>query len=73
MGEGWGEGDKPDIPTTYIPLPLVPSRQGRGLRTFYKFIKKSSINFLYWQKHRKNRFRRNAEVVEYGRHAILRG
>ena len=35
MGEGWGEGDKSDISTTYIPLPLVPSRQGRGNGTFY--------------------------------------
>jgi hypothetical protein len=30
MGEGWGEGEKYGISVTYIPLPLIPSRQGRG-------------------------------------------
>ncbi len=31
MGEGWGEGEKYGISVTYIPLPLIPSRQGRGM------------------------------------------
>ena len=30
MGEGWGEGEYNAISTAYIPLPFVPSRQGRG-------------------------------------------
>ena len=38
MGEGWGEGEYSAISTTYIPLPFVPSRQGRGNLTFYEFI-----------------------------------
>ncbi len=28
MGEGWGEGDK--LAGSGIPLPLIPSHQGRG-------------------------------------------
>ena len=39
MGEGWGEGEYNAISTAYIPLPFVPSRQGRGNLTFYEFIK----------------------------------
>ena len=37
-GEGWGEGEKSDVSKTYIPLPLIPSRQGRGKGTFYEFV-----------------------------------
>jgi hypothetical protein len=29
-GEGWGEGEKEVFSIDYIPLPLIPSRQGRG-------------------------------------------
>jgi len=36
MGEGWGEGEYNVISITYVPLPLIPSRQGRGKLTFYK-------------------------------------
>ena len=39
MGEGWGEGEYNAISTAYIPLPFIPSRQGRGNLTFYEFIK----------------------------------
>ena len=38
MGEGWGEGEKYGISLTYIPIPLIPSRQGRGIETFYETI-----------------------------------
>jgi len=39
MGEGWGEGEKGSISTTYLPLPLIPSHKGRGNGTFYETIK----------------------------------
>jgi len=39
MGEGWGEGDKCSISTSYLPLPLIPSHKGRGIGTFYEFVK----------------------------------
>ena len=38
MGEGWGEGEYNVVSLTYIPLPLIPSRQGRGKLTFYDRI-----------------------------------
>ena len=38
-GEGWGEGEYNAILWAYVPLPLIPSHQGRGNRTFYEFIK----------------------------------
>jgi hypothetical protein len=38
MGEGRGEGGEDDISDRYIPLPLIPSRQGRGKLTFYECI-----------------------------------
>jgi len=34
MGEGRGEGEYNDISVTSIPLPFIPSRQGRGSPTF---------------------------------------
>jgi hypothetical protein len=39
MGEGWGEGEYNVISVTYVPLPFIPSHQGRGNPTFYEFIK----------------------------------
>jgi len=39
MGEGWGEGEYNAISSTYIPLPFIPSHQGRGNLIFYEFIK----------------------------------
>jgi len=39
MGEGWGEGEYSVISRTYVPLPLIPSHQGRGNSTFYETIK----------------------------------
>ena len=39
MGEGWGEGEYSVISVTYIPLPLIPSHQGRGNPTFYELVK----------------------------------
>jgi len=39
MGEGWGEGEKGSISTSYLPLPLIPSHKGRGNGTFYETIK----------------------------------
>ena len=39
MGEGWGEGVYDIISITYVPLPLIPSHQGRGNPTFYECIK----------------------------------
>ena len=38
-GEGWGEGEEIGISTTYSPLPLIPSHEGRGKKTFYKTVK----------------------------------
>jgi hypothetical protein len=43
MGEGWGEGEYNVISLTYTPLPLIPSRQGRGNLTFYEFINTDSV------------------------------
>jgi len=31
MGEGWGEGEYNVILRTYVPLPLFPSHEGRGI------------------------------------------
>ena len=39
MGEGRGEGEYSAISCTYVPLPFVPSHQGRGNPTFYECIK----------------------------------
>ena len=42
MGEGWGEGEESrNSNKLFIPLPFIPSRQGRGDSTFYE-----TINFL---------------------------
>jgi len=39
MGEGWGEGrESRNSGKLFIPLPFIPSRQGRGYSTFYEFI-----------------------------------
>ena len=38
-GEGWGEGEKSRyFQKLFIPLPFLPSRQGRGNATFYEII-----------------------------------
>jgi hypothetical protein len=38
-GEGWGEGEKSRyFHKLFIPLPFLPSRQGRGNATFYGII-----------------------------------
>jgi len=34
MGEGWGEGEYNVISVTSIPLPFIPSHQGRENPTF---------------------------------------
>ena len=34
MGEGMDEGEYNVVLLTYAPLPLIPSRQGRGNSTF---------------------------------------
>jgi len=39
MGEGRGEGENTAISTSYVPLPFIPSHQGRGNPTFYECIK----------------------------------
>jgi hypothetical protein len=39
MGVGWGEGEESrNSGKLFIPLPFIPSRQGRGYSTFYEFI-----------------------------------
>ena len=38
MGEGRGEGDNAAIPPSYVPLPFIPSHQGRGNPTFYETV-----------------------------------
>jgi hypothetical protein len=39
-GEGQGEGEKSrNFNKLFIPLPIIPSRQGRGNLTFYETIK----------------------------------
>jgi len=37
-GEGWGEGEEIGISTTYSSLPLIPSHEGRGKKTFYEIV-----------------------------------
>ncbi len=40
MGEGWGEGEESrNFNKLFIPLPIIPSRQGRENFTFYEIIK----------------------------------
>jgi len=39
MGEGRGEGENNAILSSYVPLPFIPSHQGRGNPTFYESIK----------------------------------
>jgi len=34
MGEGRGEGENTAISSSYVPLPFIPSHQGRGNPTF---------------------------------------
>ena len=41
-GEGRGEGENTAISTSYVPLPFIPSHQGRGNPTFYETV----INYL---------------------------
>ncbi len=36
---GGGEGESNAIPSSYIPLPLIPFRQGRENLTLYENIK----------------------------------
>jgi len=38
MGEGRGEGENTAISSSYIPLPFIPSHQGRGNSTFYETV-----------------------------------
>jgi hypothetical protein len=39
-GEGQGEGEESrNFNKLFIPLPFIPSRQGRGNSTFYEIIK----------------------------------
>ncbi|MCD6153506.1 MAG: hypothetical protein J7J07_06315 [Syntrophobacterales bacterium] len=38
MGEGRGEGEYSAISSSYVPLPFIPSHEGRGNLTFYRFI-----------------------------------
>jgi hypothetical protein len=39
-GEGQGEGEESgNFNQLFIPLPFIPSRQGRGNSTFYEIIK----------------------------------
>jgi len=42
MGEGRGEGEYNAISITYIPLPLIPSHQGRGNPTFCESVNSDS-------------------------------
>jgi len=39
MGEGRGEGENAAISSSYVPLPFIPSHQGRGNPTFYKTVR----------------------------------
>jgi hypothetical protein len=42
-GEGQGEGEElRNFNKLFIPLPIIPSRQGRGNLTFYEIIKVQS-------------------------------
>ena len=62
MGEGRGEGEYNTISLTYIPLSLIPYRQGRGNSIFCEAIRisitKYGTNFvgnykesnIFWQK-----------------------
>ena len=43
-GEGRGEGENTAISTSYVPLPFIPSHQGRENPTFYECIKIALIS-----------------------------
>jgi len=52
MGEGRGEGENTAISSSYVPLPFIPSHQGRGYPIFYEtvnfdaFVKSSAMPFF---------------------------
>ena len=46
MGEGRGEGENTAISSSYVPLPFIPSHQGRGNPTFYETVKSCRHIFL---------------------------
>jgi hypothetical protein len=51
MGEGWGEGEESrNSCKLFIPLPFIPSRQGRGNSTFYDIINISNPKFFVKRK-----------------------
>ncbi len=44
MGKGWGEGEeRRNSSTLFIPLPFIPSRQGRGNSIFYEIINSDDL------------------------------
>jgi len=43
MGEGRGEGENTAISSSYVPLPFIPSHQGRGNPTFYETVKVDAL------------------------------
>jgi len=45
MGEGRGEGENTAISSSYVPLPFIPSHQGRGNPTFYETVKIKNSKF----------------------------
>jgi len=48
MGEGRGEGENAAISSSYVPLPFIPSHQGRGYPTFYECINNGfSLNLKF--------------------------
>jgi len=46
MREGRGESENTIISISYVPLPLIPSRQGRGNLTFYETVKVDASNLF---------------------------
>jgi len=46
MGEGRGEGENTTISSSYVPLPFIPSHQGRGNPTFYETVKLFTIKLM---------------------------
>jgi hypothetical protein len=50
-GEGWGEGEESrNFGKLFIPLPFIPSRQGRGKFTFYEIINVQFLKILLSKK-----------------------
>ena len=60
------------ISVCYFPLPLVPSRQGRGKFTFYEFIKNRSVVKNWPLARRRKALHQRAQIVQEIRYFFIK-